>query len=250
MAAPDLVAVAGDWHGDTEHAVRTIRDAAAAGASVILQLGDFGLWHWRTSPYLDTLQGICALLGVEVWFLDGNHEDHVLVAALNLDGTDPYPIRSNVLYLPRGHRWTWHGHTWLAVGGAVSVDRALLNEGWDWWPEEELTDRQATAIAAAGPVDVLLSHDCPAAVPVTFPPWLPGWALADSARADAHRARLQRVVDATQPKRIFHGHLHMAFRKVVDMGWGQPEVICLDRNRGRGLHWLLLDTAQLEWRVP
>lgn len=249
MAAPDLVAIAGDWHGDTEHAVRTVRDAAAAGAGVVLQVGDFGLQDWLNSDYLNTLQAVCALLGVEVWWLDGNHEDHAAVTAFGFTG-DPFPVRPSVHYLPRGYRWTWHGHTWLAVGGAVSVDRALRTEGWDWWPQEELTERQATRIADDGRADVLLTHDCPAAVPVTFPPWPLGWDLADSARADAHRARLQRVVDAVQPRVILHGHLHMAFAKAVDMGWGTPEVVCLDRNRGQGQHWVLMDTARLQWRAP
>ncbi len=248
---PPLVAVAGDWHGDTIWAAAVVDAAADAGASVVVQVGDFGFDGLTASRYLDTLQAVCEKRGMEVWWVDGNHEDHPLIIGMTLDRPgQPFPVRERVFYLPRGQRWTWHGRTWVAVGGAASVDRALRIPGVDWWPEEELTDSQASRIAEAGPADVMVCHDVPAGVPVSLPPWRREWDLVDLARSDAHRARLQRVVDVVQPKLILHGHLHMAYAKKPDMGWGSPDVICLDRNRGSSHTWILVDPVTLEWRPP
>ena len=32
-------------------------------------------------------------------------------------------VTGRIWHLPRGHRWRWHGRDWLALGGAVSLDR-------------------------------------------------------------------------------------------------------------------------------
>jgi hypothetical protein len=117
----------------------------------------------------------------------------------------------------------------LAVGGAASVDRALRSEGSSWWPDEELTDEEADHISAAGPVDVVVCHDRPQAAAIALGD-RPGewwarapkaWAHDDLARSDVHSARVQRVVDALQPRHVWHGHLHQRTEVVLDpASWG------------------------------
>jgi hypothetical protein len=93
----------------------------------------------------------------------------------------------------------------------VSVDRRLRTSGRDWWLEEEITPAQADAIIAAGPADVLISHDCPES-------WLPWERLGPPMEAwkpvlpDArlHSARLERIARATGIRRVFHGHYHIS----------------------------------------
>ncbi len=80
------------------------------------------------------------------------------------------------------------------------------------------------------PADVVLCHDRPAMAAnaqgqrpgswhAAAPP---AWDRADLAAADAHSALLQRVVDAAQPTRLFHGHLHRRDDTLVDPApWGR-----------------------------
>ena len=201
--APRRILVAGDWHGNEDWALSVIRRVPGAlageGRRLILQLGDFGVWPDRAGQrYLTRISRALAEADAELWFIDGNHEDFPQLARLaaeaaTLDGR--VLVRPHLMHLPRGYRWTWHGRTWLACGGGVSLDRAVRTEDVDWWRAEEITAAQEAAIVAGGDADVLASHDCPAGVAHAFGRPPADWAAEDLARNDAHRQRLQRIVD-------------------------------------------------------
>ena len=149
---PRRIVVAGDWHGNEEWAVSVIRRVPGllAGESqrLILHLGDFGIWPDRAGQeYLERLSKALADAGAELWFVDGNHEDFARLGQLD---RQPGPdgrvmVVPRVMHLPRGCRWNWHGLTWLACGGAVSLDRAVRTEGVDWWPQESMPSMSAAA---------------------------------------------------------------------------------------------------------
>lgn len=44
-----------------------------------------------------------------------------------------------------------------------------------------------------------------------------------------------------------HGHLHMAYQRVCDLGYGPVEVTGLDCDEGKGPNWLLLDVKTMRW---
>lgn len=254
---PTRIAVAGDWHGDSVWAASVIISAAkilreTEERPLIVQLGDFGIWPGMDGAcYLRDVEHVLHAEGAGLWFVDGNHEDFTQFAKFRKagDGRARVGRSGRVWHLPRGHRWEWHGRTWLACGGGVSLDRAGRTEGVSWWPEEEITAEQEAAITGGGQVDVLVSHDCPAGVRHAFPPPPSWWALRDLARSDAHRERLQRIVDATQPAHVLHGHLHRPYRRVCDFGYGDVRVTGLDCNRGTGSNWAILNVKTMEWEV-
>lgn len=240
---PRRIVVAGDWHGNSAHAVRVIRTAAKLlrdeSRPLVLVLGDFGIWPGPGgAAFIRDVRKACAELGVWVWFIDGNHEDFAQIEKYR-DG-DPQ-------WLPRGTRWQWHGRTWLALGGGVSLDKAIRTEGVNWWPQEEITGEQAAKVIADGPAHVLVSHDCPAGVVHSFPPPPSFWDLRDLARNDAHRERLQGVVSGVKPGWLLHGHLHIAYQRVTDLGYGPVEVTGLDREEGHGPNWAVLDVKRMAW---
>jgi hypothetical protein len=234
---PRRIVVAGDWHGNEEWAVSVIRRVPALLASesqrLILHLGDFGIWPDKAGRvYLDRVSEALAEAGAELWFVDGNHEDFE-----RLDQLDRKPgadgrvtVVPRVMHLPRGYRWSWHGRTWLACGGAVSLDRAVRTEGVDWWPQEEITTAQEVAISSSGHADVMVCHDCPSGVAHTFAHPPPEWAPEDLARSDAHRRRVQRIVDAVMPAYLMHGHLHRAYQRTCHFGYGPVTVTGLDAD--------------------
>jgi hypothetical protein len=252
---PRRIVVAGDWHGDEEWAVSVIRRVPSllAGESqrLILHLGDFGIWPDKAGQvYLDRVSEALARAGAELWFVDGNHEDFD-----QLDQLDRKPgpdgrvtVVPRITHLPRGYRWSWQGLTWLACGGAVSLDRAVRVEGVDWWPQEEITTAQEVTLSTSGHADVMVCHDCPSGVAHTFAHPPPDWAPEDLARNDAHRRRVQRIVDAVMPTYLMHGHLHRAYQRTCDFGYGPVMVTGLDADN-RLRNFAALDVTTMRWDV-
>jgi hypothetical protein len=222
MKQPEKLMLAGDWHGNTPWARQVIDYAAENGCDTIVHLGDFGWWRdsTPTKHYLEAVQGYLRRAGITLYWVDGNHEDHSRIWDLNQpDIGGPFRISEhlpNILFLPRGLQWEWFGKTWMSVGGAVSVDKHHRTRDVDWWAEEELSDEQIE-YCCRGPVDVIVSHDCPAGV---FIPGLnddhfPQWTLLD---ADIHRQKLRTIWDATGATELYHGHYHRAYKSYLSDG--------------------------------
>lgn len=247
------IGIAGDWHANTRFAIHAIPLIAQhlSTPKIILHAGDFGVWRGH-GQYLKTLNQVLDDHGAQLWFVDGNHEDHELLAevrsGLTTDPLEPVPLIPSaplIYHLPRGYRWTWDDRTWLALGGAVSVDKNYRTEGKDWFEAEEITPGQEKEIIAAGAADVLVSHDAPSrvALPLGVPP--DGF-LPMIPHAEAHRERLQRICQSVQPRWIFHGHYHLPRRATQGLGWGPCTVTSLDMDGTRG-NWGILDTETMQW---
>ena len=212
------IVVLGDIHGQIYQAERAIASAHSRGINTILQVGDFGIWPGDGGKrFLNKLNHALRQFDIHLYFVDGNHEDFVQIDAYRRraektdDGT--YPVRTNIHYLPRGYRWEWHGLSFLAMGGAVSVDKHLRKPYLSWWPEEEITYADVTRAAAIPDphADIMICHDSPSDAP--------NW-IVDSGhgekffprdaldRAAVHRQMLQAVVDAVTPYALWHGHYH------------------------------------------
>ena len=199
---------------------------------MILQLGDFGYWEHteKGARWLEAADAMLAEAGVDVLFVDGNHENHPMLWERYAAGPDGLAaVREHIAYAGRGARWTWHGVRFLAAGGAYSHDQGLRRFAEQrtgraaWWPEEELTDADVDRCAAGGPTDVLIAHDSPADVDlraVFGPPPESLQRKIDAAAArgrtwtypgQRNRQRLQEVVDATTPVAVWHGHYHRRY---------------------------------------
>ncbi|ROO84524.1 calcineurin-like phosphoesterase family protein [Actinocorallia herbida] len=241
--------MAGDWHGNSSWAHRVIRALPELlpeeSPRLVLHCGDFGVWPGGEKFLRKVDRALAEVDGV-LGFVDGNHEDFsALHAAPRFEGKGA--VRERIWHLRRGHRWTWHGRTWLALGGAVSLDRSFRVQGRNWWADEEITRAEAAEIGAAGPAEVMVTHDCPASVEHVFrplPPWLSGRDLADGV---AHRALLQDVVDEVRPSHLMHGHLHRAYRRTVPMAHGPVEVTGLESDGARTGNWAVLDVRTMHW---
>ena len=253
---PSRILVAGDWHGNRYWALNVIHRVPQLLADeqrrVILQLGDFGIWPGDEGRrYLSAVGTALGQVGAELWFIDGNHEDFTLLAQMATSAMVPdgrICVRDDIYHLPRGHRWAWHGRQWLACGGGVSLDKAARRPGLDWWPQEEITEQQEAAIIGSGTADVMVCHDCPAAVPHSFRPPPSQWSPTDLARNDAHRRRLQRIADAVRPAHLMHGHLHRAYQRACNFGYGPVQVTGLSAD-GKMANFAALDVTSMEWAL-
>lgn len=227
LATPARVAFAGDWHANTRWGTAAIQYAAEHGAEVVVHLGDFG-YEFRAA-FLDGLERALTRTGLRLLFVDGNHEAFPILLRHPVHPNGLRQLTSRVWHLPRGFRWTWGGLRWLALGGAHSVDRPWREPGVSWWREETVSDADLARAIEGGPADVMVSHDCPAGVPI------PGlaesahlWPAEELVASDDHRSRMRRVVDAVRPRAIWHGHFHRQYTTSVELGYGPVTVHGLD----------------------
>src|SRR5882724_248316 len=264
---PGLVAICGDWHGNARWGREVIKQISTLlpiwQKKIILQAGDFGVWDppgevkvkfpsWSNrflfeeavrDSYLTEIENALAHANAELWFIDGNHEDHPLLAELTRDS--PW-ITPHIKHLSRGSRWEWHGKKWLALGGAVSVDKNLRVAGISWHPEEAITQEQKEKVIREGKADVLLSNDAPAWVPLNLNPDIPKAWLPQIPFAEAHRKLMSEICESVQPSWIFHGHYHIPANQFLSVPWGECRVVSLDMNGETG-NWGLLNLESMTW---
>ncbi|MHA3723742.1 metallophosphoesterase family protein [Leucobacter sp. HY1910] len=247
LAHADRVVIAGDWHARRPWMEAALLAASRTGAKHVLHVGDFGYWPgFRAGPrYLARANELCAMLGLELVILAGNHEDH--------DRWDPgqrdYPT---MRLLPRAGSLTLGGRRLTWMQGAASIDRAHRREGHDWFAAELPTDADVSTARqeTVGLADILLTHEAPlVATPSVVQARLRNpLGLPESVRAYAHQGAtlVQELADAVQPRLHFHGHWHMPERQHFDETPGRRahEVISLGMDYQPG-NLMLLDTAAL-----
>lgn len=229
LAEPQRIAFAGDWHENTDWPERAIEHAKELGADVVVHLGDFG--YNFTRPFLDGVTAELSRAGIPLLFVDGNHENFTRLYRYPVGPDGLRKLTDGVWHLPRGFRWEWGAVHFLALGGAYSVDRPYRVPGVSWWPEETIGRADVARVAASGFADVLISHDCPAGVVIpgiddrTTPPPFPPLEIL---RANEHRQVLRAAIDQVQPSVIWHGHYHVRYETVADLGYGPVMVRGLD----------------------
>lgn len=237
------VILGGDTHGDKDHVFWLIKKAEEEGAQAVFVLGDFGIWsHFDGGAFVRHVSNRVSRTGISVYFLPGNHENYDLLEQYekaNERTKDGFVvIEPGVFYSPRGHRWTWSGVKFLSLGGAYSIDkpyRVMQDQGirtraqvrqmnsdkltereryalqfphLSWWPQEEINDEERDRAIEGGEVDVLLTHDKPLVAK-------PRWNRKNIPECVPNQEQIQRVVDATKPSLLVHGHLHFAYEDKI-----------------------------------
>lgn len=228
----DLVFL-GDTHGNVRFVLAALEVFKRAGVTTVIQVGDFGVWPGRGGAFfLDKTDLMLEELGMTLIFCDGNHEDFDQLEAIPVDEDGFRRVRPNIWHAPRGHQWEYNGLRLGAMGGAHSIDgpggvwqqargpidiTKLPDYNYNrtdeirkgvshidlggWWPQETITRKQVDAALLKPPVDIMISHDCPARVHI---PGKQGYPMGDR-----NRALLQQVVDAWRPQLLVCGHWHL-----------------------------------------
>ena len=203
------ILVVGDVHGDFSFAARTNNIAADLGIQTVIQVGDFGVWdhHPTGNGFLNDLDEHSSLRGTTWIFLPGNHEnyDRLEYYEREADGLKTFsgfiPVRENILYTGKVHKWEWEGKVFKAVGGAYSIDKQWRKPRVSWWVQEQLTDEELGRSVLMGPADYLFTHDCPTNAPFRH-------RIKDDIDSHAHRQKMDVVGKTTKATQWFHGHMH------------------------------------------
>lgn len=215
-----VVALAGDWHGNTLWARARIHDVADRGVALMLHLGDFGIWPGPSGKnYLRSLEAVCAERGVGIWITPGNHEDWGRLATLWANpkrSSRPLHLTEHIAVLPRGYRFELEGRRFVSLGGAPSVDLADRRRDIDWWAEEAITSEDVAEVVNGGTADVMLAHDAPLApYEVARVAYIRnhnegGWPDRALAYARAGAERIHEAFLAVAPRLFVHGHYHVS----------------------------------------
>jgi hypothetical protein len=245
-----MIGFAGDWHGNSAGVAEKMRQLSQAGVTRLMHVGDFALWPDRSGRrFLDHVNGYAEESGILIMVTPGNHEDwRYITAAFAAAEGAPAMIRSHIVALPRGHRWTHRGRSFVSFGGAASIDFEFRRIGRSWWMEELPTVEEVEALAAGGHAEIMISHDSPA-------PGAPlvnriratpnGWSGDALAYADVGARRITAAWEAVAPDLLVHGHLHV--RDAVTLPSGQ-RIVSLSAEDDPGNVLLLnLETMATSW---
>jgi hypothetical protein len=146
-----LVRFIGDVHGKYGRYKKLIADVENS-----IQVGDMGVGFRRVGGFRDgelySNPPHYAMARANHRFIRGNH-DNPGECAKHSQWIDDGKIEGDTMF----------------IGGAVSIDRALRQEGYNWWSDEELSAERLNEL-----VDrfvqirprVMVTHDCPEEVAV------------------------------------------------------------------------------------
>lgn len=145
------IIVAGDVHAEWGVLNAMI---ARQKPDILLQCGDFGWWPKDKLYPIKIKNGNC-----EIYWCDGNHEDHASLAKLKTTLVKPnvrYMPRASVLPLPDGRNV-------LFMGGAFSIDWRRRIDRFNWFREEELINQRDLDLLdyIDRKIDIVVSHTCP-----------------------------------------------------------------------------------------
>jgi len=158
------VAVSTDWESIMNLAIGQIDRMTVARPDVhtVLHLGDLRLDPYRRNPagagrYLRRLDDALHATGLRrLLVTPWNHDDWSrLTSWWTTHHLPAYRLASRIWFLRPGTRFTVAGRSILSFGGASAFDRAHQ----PWWDESMPDADLSQRVSAAGPCDVLLTHE-------------------------------------------------------------------------------------------
>lgn len=224
------IGILGDTHGNANVMLAALKRFFAEDVTTIIQVGDFGFWPGKHGmAFLAYVNTILAKNGQTLYVVPGNHDDYNFIDEI-MKHTDQHEdgwarARDHILVAPRGHRWEWEGVSFVALGGAPSVDRgwrrrSMRQTGYPiWWPQEDITPADIERTIEGGYADVMVAHDAPYGVPqiekhIFGNPM--GFEEEDLKYAEQGRQKMASVVDVVRPRLFFHGHYHKKIDDRID----------------------------------
>lgn len=240
------VLLVGDTHGNVSWLQEIVLPTGVAlGVDAFCQLGDFGAWS-ETDSFLDAARRS----PVPFFFLDGNHENHEVLARLTQGVRSPVSFGGNLVYLPRATSLTWDGVRVGFLGGAVSIDRGYRTPGYDWFAAEELSSGDVEAASTLAGCTVLFTHDAPAGFELPLAPVRDDVWLSALPACGRHRDTLAAVLGIVRPQLVVHGHYHRHWDREVAYPWGSCRVVGLNRDESDpSEHLALFECSGSAWSL-
>lgn len=156
--------VTGDLHGELGILCDFIERFDLGEEDTIICLGDVGLFWRKDKKDADAfIKMYEENFKTQIAFIDGNHDNFDILKTLE----NGCIVSDHITYLQRGVTFELNGKTFLAIGGADSVDRMFRTKHLSWWEDEQITEEDIKGAISGvknrfnGHVDYVLSHACP-----------------------------------------------------------------------------------------
>lgn len=247
------ILLVGDTHGMVGVIPKIEKKLEIHNIDVVVQLGDFSLF-WDKEGFITAFENMLCRNSVDGFFIDGNHDDFSVLAAIGaLDADTPQlmPDCERLFYLPRGLHWEWSGVAFGALGGACSIDWGFRELGINWYPEDEIISQtQYNRLTSKGPVDVLLTHDGPNTE--AMQKRLDDYRRSSRFNIDAATEKLSNTqreyitaaINKLEPIALYHGHHHHAYATTHAGPNVYTRIFGLDCN-GSSRSFRILDTKDV-----
>lgn len=209
--------VCGDFHGNWSSANALITKLKP---DIMLQCGDFGYWtkfHNTTmignDLYSNRKRKKWNQYGLKpgdtkIYWCDGNHED-IWAIKKELIETGNLEIQPNVFYQPRGSTLKLPDkRTVLFIGGAESIDKLTRRIGYDWFPDEVITQTDVENLPECD-IDIVISHTCPREFYAKLVTIRNTNTYRWMKTKDPSRMALSYILHKYKPKLWYFGHFHM-----------------------------------------
>jgi Icc-related predicted phosphoesterase len=224
------VGLAGDWHGNTWHAIQTLNKFKKQNITTIIQLGDFGIWGGQDSAtFIRKVERTLKNNEQKLYIVLGNHENYEKVNNVPInEDTGLQHYRENIFFFPRGFRGMLGEYSFVTLGGANSIDKEWRTPYISWWAEESITLGEVYRTAEGGHADIMFTHDAPWGAPVPLSDGS-NWTASGLRYAHEGQTMLRQAVDAVKPQILFHGHYHTFYEGVAYLNDGANayETLCV-----------------------
>lgn len=199
----------GDCHGRFDEIVDFIETYSLDEGDYIIVVGDMALF-WRNDRkdadyfinfYEENYK-------VNLWFIDGNHENFKLLNELEIDEKGLGTVSPHIKYLPRGLTFELCGKRYLCMGGADSVDRFRRIKNYTWWEEEKILPEDIAKVDKSLYYDIVLTHAAPQTIVGNNKWQLCMLLLAEELIDHSSEQRLEELMDGLKFGHWYFGHYH------------------------------------------
>lgn len=215
MSSPEQPKIHIILAGDIHQRIRTfgynIKRCNVTDAYII-QVGDFGVGFNKPGFYateLGLLNETLVARNNHLYVIRGNHDDPSYFRESN----NPFGL-SNITFLADYSELNLLGLSFLFVGGATSIDKAGLEEGYDWWPDEVFVLNTEYPSVCGRVYDAVVTHTRPLQSGLFLNPRnhvgmiaaTPG--LAEELEAESKRVSALYDLLPIAPRAWYFGHFH------------------------------------------
>ena len=176
----------------------------------VIVAGDFGgCWDEKNLKYTEELMEV---LPFTILFVDGNHENFDKLNSYEVsewNGGKVHKLFNDVIHLIRGEIFLIEGKTFLALGGAESIDKGLRVEHLSWWEDETIKESDIDNALNNlkkynNEVDYVITHTMPEDF-LFYPPFI----TKTFGVGKTSEKRLNTILKNIKYKAWFFGHWHV-----------------------------------------
>lgn len=197
--AKGIIRFIGDVHGHFKQYKEIIREGPPS-----IQVGDMGVGFRIVGGYRDgtfhTNPPHYLMHAGGHRFIRGNHDN-------------PEECAKHSQYIPDG----LIEDGMMFVGGAVSIDRDFRQEGYNWWPNEELSEEELAETVlkyTQEKPDIVVTHECPSFV-AEYMEQIAGRGKLHPAWPSRTRKAFEQMWWGHKPKLWVFGHWHRSLDQVI-----------------------------------